>query len=375
MARKFLGGLDNQDAALINVGTPTNSDDAANKAYVDGKAIAVLPSALNMNYLQNPSFEDWGVSTTEPTGWSGFWHQNNPTPSKSTNMRTGAFAIRLTSTVTTSTRTYIGNTVRVQPNQPLYAEAWFYKNNANASQARIYISLGNGTDIGPFGANILEQGDTGDVVISTSGVWTKISLTYTPINAASTYALPQIIFGGANGAVVDADDFFFAPVVQTTFPNPAVTLANVGASTAETSVAAWTIPANTLGVNTFISMKYFGQVASTATITYRIRIGPAATAVASRALVAVFTATAAGASNVHTYGDFYANCLTTGTSGTMAGAGQANMGAVAVGQVAAAFAAATVNTTIDNVISITSTFSATASNALTSRGAAIEFDF
>lgn len=147
---------------------------------------------------------------------------------------------------------------------------------------------------------------------------------------------------------------------------PVATLAN-STSTAETALASWTIAANQFIANRFIMAQWYGQVSSTSTLIYRIRCGPSATALASRALVAVFTTSAAGVANQHTTGYITVSCATTGASGTVSGGGMFWLNTAPLPQVAGAFAAATVDTTVANVLSITVVQSA--ANTVTSRAA------
>ena len=145
-----------------------------------------------------------------------------------------------------------------------------------------------------------------------------------------------------------------------------LTLAD-GTGTAEIAVASWTIPANTATANLMLKLAYFGQVSSTATLTYRIRVGPSATALASRAQAAVFTTSAAGAANTHTSGDVFLSFLTIGSGGTCTAGGAFMLGTATLPPTVAAFSAASVNTTVDNVVSISVVQSA--SQTLSSRGA------
>lgn len=150
--------------------------------------------------------------------------------------------------------------------------------------------------------------------------------------------------------------------------SPAVTLVN-GTGTSEIAIASWTLPAGSVVANQLAQILYFGQVSSTATLTYRIRIGPAATAIASRALAAVFTTSAAGAANTHTSGDVFLSFLTIGSSGTCTASGSFMLGTATLPPTIAAFAAATVDTTVDNVVSVSVVQSA--SQTLTTRGASL----
>jgi hypothetical protein len=66
-------------------------------------------------------------------------------------------------------------------------------------------------------------------------------------------------------------------------------------TTTETVVARWSVPANEFTANDFWGLKWFGQVASTATLTTRVRVGPLGTI--ADPLAIAFGVTAAGVLN------------------------------------------------------------------------------
>lgn len=130
----------------------------------------------------------------------------------------------------------------------------------------------------------------------------------------------------------------------------AATLSNA-TGTGETVIAQWSLSAGFLAAGRNLRMSAFGQVSSTAALTYRIRIGAAGTT--SDALVATFATTGAGASNDWTTLDAMIACLTTGVSGTATAAGRATLASAMVGIATAAYSAATIDTTAALYVSLT----------------------
>lgn len=136
------------------------------------------------------------------------------------------------------------------------------------------------------------------------------------------------------------------------------------AVTAETVLATWDIPANTLGVADLLQVRAFGQVSSTATLSFRVRFGTAGTT--ADALVATFSTTGAGAANQHWSTNILVATL---TSTTMTGSGQVQLNNLVLGPTVAAFAAATMNLAVANKLSLTVTQSA--AQTCTTRAASI----
>jgi hypothetical protein len=146
------------------------------------------------------------------------------------------------------------------------------------------------------------------------------------------------------------------------------TLANATTIT-ETVVASFTLPASFLAAGSLLNVWFFGQVSSTATVIYRVRLGTLGTI--ADALAIQFATSAAGVANAHTSVDTIVACLTAGAAGTATASGQAMLASGVLGPATAAFAAATVNTTLALKLSITAQLSA-ASNTLTARGGALQ---
>lgn len=122
------------------------------------------------------------------------------------------------------------------------------------------------------------------------------------------------------------------------------------AATAETVIATFSIPAGYLVAGGMLELDMLGQVSSTATLTYRVRIGTAGTT--ADAQVAIFGATA-GAANAHTRVSALIACLTAGTAGTATGGGSAAVASANLGIQSAAFAAAAINTTVALKVTVT----------------------
>ncbi len=133
---------------------------------------------------------------------------------------------------------------------------------------------------------------------------------------------------------------------STAFSAP--TLTNNTVITTETIVARWGIPANSVAALDNLLVNLAGQVSSTATLTFRIRFGTAGTT--ADALLSTFTVSAAGVANAYHYLDAVVSFL---SSTTATAAGTSTLAAGVVGNATAAFAAATVNLTVANFLSIT----------------------
>lgn len=142
-------------------------------------------------------------------------------------------------------------------------------------------------------------------------------------------------------------------------PFGAATLNNQTAQ-AEASVALWNIPANYLTAGMSFVIQVAGQVSSTATLTFRVRIGTAGTS--ADALVIQFGTTGAGLANQHIQAYIFVYVI---SSTTMSGGGHVIQGQAMVGQSTAAFAAATIDATVANKLSVN--LSQSANQTYTSR--------
>ena len=136
-------------------------------------------------------------------------------------------------------------------------------------------------------------------------------------------------------------------------------------ATAETIVAQWGVPAFTLAVGDNLDLNQLGLVSSTATLVFRIRFGTAGTV--ADALLCQFGTSAAGVANAHHYLDAMIAIL---SSTTATAEGRSQLASAAVGVSTAAFAAATVNLTVNNFISVTLVQSA--AQTYTSRAASLK---
>ncbi len=128
----------------------------------------------------------------------------------------------------------------------------------------------------------------------------------------------------------------------------AVTLTNNTVATTETIVARWSIAANALASGDNLDLILAGQVSSTATLTFRVRFGTAGTI--ADALLCTFTVSAAGVANAY---HFLKTLVSILSSTTATATGTSVLAAAVVGNATAAFAAATVNLTVANFLSIT----------------------
>lgn len=127
----------------------------------------------------------------------------------------------------------------------------------------------------------------------------------------------------------------------------APTLTNNTVATTETIVARWSVAANGLVAGDELILKLAGQVSSTATLTFRVRMGTAGTT--ADALLSTFTVSAAGAANAYHYLDAMIGILSATTATAI---GTSQLAAGSVGNATAAFAAATVNLTVANFVSV-----------------------
>jgi hypothetical protein len=135
----------------------------------------------------------------------------------------------------------------------------------------------------------------------------------------------------------------------------AATLANA-TTVAETVIATYNLPANFLVAGSVLDLRVAGQVSSTGTLIFKIRCGTAG--LITDALVATFATSAAGVANAWARMQAEATCLTAGTSGTVQASGLASLANGVVGVATAAFASATVNTTVAQKLTVTVTQSA-----------------
>lgn len=127
----------------------------------------------------------------------------------------------------------------------------------------------------------------------------------------------------------------------------APTLTNNTVATTETIVARCSVAANGLVVGDELILKLAGQVSSTATLTFRVRMGTAGTT--ADALLSTFTVSAAGVANAYHYLDAMIAILSATTATAI---GTSQLAAGSVGNATAAFAAATVNLTMANFVSV-----------------------
>ena len=118
--------------------------------------------------------------------------------------------------------------------------------------------------------------------------------------------------------------------------------------TAETVVARWPIAANLPVALDNYDLRLAGQVSGTATLTFRIRFGPAGTT--ADALLCTFTVSAAGVANAY---HNLAAMISFLSATTATATGSSQLAAGVVGNATAAFAAATVNLTVANFLSVT----------------------
>lgn len=132
------------------------------------------------------------------------------------------------------------------------------------------------------------------------------------------------------------------------FSPGAPTLTNNTVATVETVIARWSLAANALAAGQNLDLHLAGQVSSTAALTFRVRLGIAGTI--ADALLCTLTVSAAGAANAYHLLQAVVSVLSA-TTATAAASSQ--LAAGVVGNATAAFAAATVNLTVANFLSVT----------------------
>ena len=125
-------------------------------------------------------------------------------------------------------------------------------------------------------------------------------------------------------------------------------LTNNLVATTETVVASWAIPANSLAPKDDLDLNLHGEVSSTATLVFRLRMGTTGTP--SDALLGQFVTSAAGAASARCYLEALVSIL---TSTTATGVGRSQLGSGSVGISTATFAAAAINLTVANFITVT----------------------
>lgn len=148
-------------------------------------------------------------------------------------------------------------------------------------------------------------------------------------------------------------------------PFGAATLTNSAVAT-ETIVARWGIPAYTLTAGDQLNVEHTSQVSSTATLAYKIRFGPLGTV--ADPVLCTFATSAAGVANAWQFMDALISIL---TATTATAGGSSMLGNGVVGVATAAFAAAAVNLTVANFLSVTVVQSI--AQTCTSRGAKLGF--
>lgn len=152
----------------------------------------------------------------------------------------------------------------------------------------------------------------------------RATLDAVALTAPRVFALPDLA-----GTLALASQIVVQP--------PASVLTNNLVATIETIVARWALTANYLTARQLLDLLFMGQVSSTATLTFRVRIGTTGTI--TDALACTFTTTAAGVANAHVYGGIKIAVL---SATTATGSGAVQLANAVVGQVTAAFAAATI---------------------------------
>jgi Major tropism determinant N-terminal domain len=185
--------------------------------------------------------------------------------------------------------------------------------------------------------------------------------------AAGTSDGLQVTYNDLNNSFSSANLDKGSVAFSDTYTRQRTTLTNA-TTTTETILARWTLPANTLVATSAHEFTLIGQVSGTATLTFRVRVGTAGTT--ADPVAATFAATAAGVANTHVNVRGLLSCLTTGTTGTVTAGGNVHLGAAVTPVAVAAFSAATVNTTVQQFVSITVVQSA--AQTLTVRGAFLD---
>jgi hypothetical protein len=128
----------------------------------------------------------------------------------------------------------------------------------------------------------------------------------------------------------------------------AATLTNNAVATTETGVARFAVPANTLEAGDNLNLTLNGDVSSTATLVFRVRMGTTGTI--SDALLGQFGTSAAGVAGARHYLNAFISIL---SATTATATGRSQLASSTVGISSATFAAATVNLAVSNFITIT----------------------
>lgn len=180
----------------------------------------------------------------------------------------------------------------------------------------------------------------------------RASLSAAGLTAARVFTLPDLA-----GTLALTSQILAQP--------PAAVLTNNLVATTETIVARWALPANYLTTGAFLDMEIAGQVSSTATLAFRIRIGTAGTV--ADALAATFATSAAGVANAYVSGNINLAVL---TATTFTAGGQILLANASLGLVPAVFAAATIAPA--NALFISLTLVQSIAQTYTSRAAAMQ---
>lgn len=128
----------------------------------------------------------------------------------------------------------------------------------------------------------------------------------------------------------------------------AATLTNNTVATTESVVARWAVAANSAAANDNYDITQSGQVSGLATLTFRVRFGTTGTV--SDALLCTFTVSGAGVVNAYHY---LLATVTFLTATTATCNGITTLNGTSTGVAMAAFAAAAVNLTVANFLSVT----------------------
>jgi hypothetical protein len=264
-----------------------------------------------------------------------------------------------------------------QINLQTMAGAWVKDSVWGATTANVTLSGVQNFDgiVGSANLRYLVKNQTNPVengvYLMQAGAWTRAldSDGTMEISAATVNVYEGTVNGGTKWTtdLTTAQTVGTDPMIwrQTMLPDiPASTLAAsaVTVSTTEKQMVSLKIPANSVKVGSAFRLTLYGVTAASGNPTFKVRMGTANTiADATAATIGAITHTVAAGGSVTFMGIF----RSIGSSGTIMVNGTALMGVVANAQSAAAPSTITINTTVDQFLSITVTMSASTFTAHT----------
>lgn len=187
---------------LTALAPPQQSSDAVTKAYVDQ---AVSPGA---NILLNPGFESVDANGY-PSSWGWFWATGGPhTIQTTTSAPHGGDRAAQIIFAAVGAQSADQASFPVTPGQVVHVKAWVRKDVAGTARLNITATEGTSANIYPFGPDITAQYGNGAPTISAAvGAWQEFTYSFTVANSTSTHAYVRIeVLADSAGMIASLDD-------------------------------------------------------------------------------------------------------------------------------------------------------------------------